>query len=72
MEFFNVCTKRTYESRGEQKTVWLTVGTLKILDDGKKFLELNMHPDTSFYIFDQKKKETTTKSDSVNDVDWDK
>lgn len=55
--YFSVCTKRTYEKQGETKTIWLNCGTLKVLDDGKKFLELSMFPNTSFYIFEQKKKE---------------
>lgn len=58
MTFKNICTKRTWEKDGKEKTKWFVVGTLKITDDGKSFIELNMFPNTPFYIFDQEKKET--------------
>ena len=58
MKFMNVCTKRVYKGRdGQEKTNWLTVGTMRITDDGKTFLELNMFPNTPLYVFEQKKKE---------------
>jgi len=56
MQYFNICTKRTYEVGGEKKVKWLKCGTLKILGDGKKFIELTMFPNTSFYVFEQKQK----------------
>ena len=60
MTYFDVCTKKTYKKKdGEEKTVWLKVGTFKTTDDGKRFLELNMFPTTSFYIFEQKKEESS-------------
>lgn len=55
--FEDIMTRREYEKDGEKKSVWLKCGTLKTLDNGKKFIELNMFPDTSFYVFEQKKKE---------------
>ena len=62
MVYFNICTKRTYTDKktGKEKAVWLPVGTLKKLDDGKMFLELNMHPGVGFYIFEQKPKEESS------------
>lgn len=57
MKFYDICTKRTYEKDGVEKAVWMNCGKLKELDDGKKFIELSMFPDTSFYIFEQKPKE---------------
>lgn len=50
----NVCTKKTYLKNGEEKTLWLNVGSFKTTDDGKRFLELNMFPNTPFYIFERK------------------
>lgn len=50
----NVCTKRTYTQNGEQKSVWFNVGTLKTMDDGKRYLELNIFPNTPFYVFERK------------------
>lgn len=58
MKFEDICTKKTYESKGEQKTSWLKCGTLKTTDDGKRFIELNHLPGITFFIFEQKKKET--------------
>ena len=60
MKIENVCTKKTYEKNGETKAIWLQVGTFKTLDDGKRFLELNMFPQTSFYIFERKEKDQST------------
>ncbi len=57
MIYKNIVTKRTYEQNGETKTKWLRVGTLKETDEGKTFIELNMFPDTSFYVFEQKSKD---------------
>lgn len=57
MKIENVCTVKRYEKNGEKKTIWLPVGRLKTLDNGKKFLELCMFPDTDFYVFEDKKKE---------------
>lgn len=59
MKFYNICTKKTFTKKdGTEKTNWLPVGTLRETADGKKFLELNMFPDTSFYVFEPKQKET--------------
>ena len=52
MKIKNVFTKKTYEKDGAPKTVWLRVGSLKTLDDGKQFIELNFFPETSFYVFE--------------------
>jgi hypothetical protein len=60
MKKFNLNTKRTYTGRdGVEKTQWLTVGTLTQFDTerGGMALELNMFPDTRFYVFEQKPRE---------------
>lgn len=60
MEFRNVCTKNTYTTKdGKENTRWLQCGTLKIIDKEKLFLELNMFPGTTFYVFKKKEKEVT-------------
>lgn len=56
MIFKDIVTKRTYTSKGEEKTQWLNVGTYKKTDDGKEFIELNMYPNTPFYLFEKKDK----------------
>ena len=58
MKFFNVCSKRVWKGKdGKENVKWLNCGTLKIMDDGKTFLELNMFPGTPFYCFPPKEKE---------------
>ncbi len=58
MIFKNICTKKEYTtSSGEKKVAWLNCGTLKTTDDGKQFIELNMFPGQTFFIFEQKTKE---------------
>lgn len=58
MKFQDICTKKEYEVNGEKKVKWFTVGTLKTTESGKQFLELNMFPDSPFYVFDQKERVT--------------
>jgi len=57
MIFKDIVTKRTYTQNGQEKTIWLNVGTMRTSDDGKEFIELNMFPNTPFYVFDKKPKE---------------
>lgn len=61
MKYKDILTKRTYKVNGEDKTVWLNVGTARITDDGKEYLELNMFPNTPFYVFEKQAKEQTPK-----------
>ena len=57
MKYYDICTKKEYEQNGEKKVVWLKCGTLKETDEGKKFIELNQAPDTTFFVFEPKAKE---------------
>ncbi len=57
MDYFDICTKKTYMKDGVEKAIWMKCGTLKQLDDGKQFVELSMFPNTSFYVFEQKAKD---------------
>lgn len=60
MIYKDICTKRTFVQKdGTEKTTWLKCGTLREMDNGNQFIELNMLPNTSFYVFEQKKKEVT-------------
>ena len=54
MKYQDIVAKRTYTVNGEEKVKWLNVGTLRTTDDGKQFVEINLLPDTSLYVFDQK------------------
>lgn len=57
MVYKDICSKREYEKDGKTKAKWFKVGTLKVTDEGKEFIELNMFPNTPFYVFEQKAKE---------------
>ena len=58
MTYKNICTKKEWtNAAGEKKARWYVVGTLKESDDGKQFIELNMFPNTPFYVFAPKSKE---------------
>ena len=57
MKYQDLCTKRTYEVNGEEKTKWFNIGTLKTTDTGKQFIEINILPDTDIFVFDRKEKE---------------
>ena len=56
MDYKDICTKREYEQNGEKKAKWFKVGTLKTTDEGKMFIELNLLPNTSLYVFEQRDK----------------
>ena len=53
MQLLNICTKKDYETNGEQKTKWYKVGYLKIADSGKRYIKLFHQPLTEFFVFDQ-------------------
>lgn len=57
MKIYDICVKKTYIKDGIEKSTWPKVGVLKEIDENKKFVELNMFPATSFYVFEQKPKE---------------
>lgn len=56
MRKFNINSKKVYTKNGEEKTVWLPVGTLTEFDDGFG-IELNFLPDTKLFVFEQKPKD---------------
>ena len=58
MEFKNICTRKQYEKDGTTVTKWLNCGTLRINNDGKMFIEMNDRPETTFYVFDKKEKDS--------------
>ena len=58
MTYKDICSKQVYCTKNnEEKTRWLKVGTLKETGDGKQFIELNIAPNTPFYVFARKEKE---------------
>ena len=56
MKIYSLCTKKEYESQGQKKVAWLPVGTLRQVDEGKMFIELNMTPNQTIYVFEPKPK----------------
>ena len=57
MKRFNINTKKVYQKDGEEKVAWNKVGSLVYFpaDGDKKAgfkLELNMFPDTAFFVFE--------------------
>lgn len=57
MKYFDICSKHTYTDKENQtKNKWFKVGTLKEMDDGKRFITLNLVPNESFYVFEQEAK----------------
>jgi len=59
MKIYTVGTPKSYEQNGEQKTFWHNVGTVRFLDNGKAFLELNMFPNQTFILNELKPKENS-------------
>lgn len=57
MDYFNICTKKQYESNGQTKTKWLNCGTLRKNNDGKMFIELNHMLDVTLFVFEQKQED---------------
>ncbi|MEO8087533.1 MAG: hypothetical protein ABI763_11970 [Bacteroidota bacterium] len=53
MQLFNICTKKDFETNGEQKTKWYKVGLMKIADSGRKYIKLFQQPQTEFFVFDK-------------------
>jgi hypothetical protein len=51
MPLYPVRTRQFYEKNGEKKMKWFTVGFLKETEAGKKYLHLNMFPQTEFFVF---------------------
>lgn len=64
MKKYNITTVKSYEKNGEQKKFYPNVGTLTKFDATNDkpegfILELNMFPDTKFFVFEEKPKEET-------------
>jgi len=56
MRQFNINTPKQFEVNGEQKTSWLPVGSMRILDNGQIFIQMNQTPDTTFMAFEREEK----------------
>ena len=69
MKFLDICTRKTYKKDGEEKVTWLKCGTMRVNDEGKQFIQLNHLPDTTFFVFEPKKKESSSVQ-TPNDIQW--
>jgi hypothetical protein len=63
MKKYDIVVPKKYEKDGEEKTAWKNVGTMTYFEprenrDGGFVLELNMFPETTFKVFEQKPKDT--------------
>lgn len=58
MKIYNITIPRKYTHKGEEKTKWNTVGRLVHFpasgDKEEGYRELDMFPDTNFYVFEAK------------------
>jgi len=63
----DIVTKKTYTKDGVEKTQWLNIGSLKVTDDGKEYIDLNMFPNTPIYVFERKPKEEVKSNTPVVD-----
>lgn len=73
MKRHNIVTKRTYKKGEEDKTLWVNCGNLVHFEaSGTKpdsfILELNMFPDTKFYVFEQKPRGSAQASNSDDEI----
>lgn len=69
MKRFDVVVPNKYTKNGEEKTAWKNVGTLVKFDATNDkpegfLLELNMFPETTFKVFEQKEKTATATTNS--------
>ncbi len=60
---YDIVIPKKYEKDGEEKTAWKNVGTLVRFPATEEkqegyILELNMFPDTTFKVFEQKPRDT--------------
>lgn len=54
MQLLNICAKKTYQTQGEEKSIWYKIGVLKISDNNRMYIRLFMHPNTEFFVLENK------------------
>lgn len=64
MKFFNVLTKQQFNNGEELVVLWHKVGIIKMTKNGAMFLQMFHQPQTDYYIFEPKEKE----SDALPDI----
>lgn len=58
MKLYNIVRAKKYESQGQEKTIWLQVGSMRVNDKGNIFIEMN-HSGQVYNVFPVKPKEPT-------------
>ncbi len=53
MKVFNICAKRKYIKDGKLEIKYYKVGTLKVREDGQRFLLLFQQPQVQYCVFEQ-------------------
>ena len=56
MKKYTINTAKKYTKDGVEKTQWNNVGRLVEFKEGEFALELNMFPDTKYFVFEDKPK----------------
>jgi hypothetical protein len=70
MKIQNIVSRKTYIKDGQEKATWPICGTLRTNDAGKSFIELNMFPGQTFYVFDQKPRNEAPAGNTPEDIKW--
>ncbi len=73
---YNIVVPKKYEKDGEEKTAWQNVGKLvRFPASGEKsegyIMELNMFPNVTFKIFEEKPREERPAAKSAAETAWD-
>ncbi len=61
----DLCIRETYNKNGEEKTSWNKIGILIDGKEGKQYIKLFHIPGVLISVFEQKAKDKTTESKSV-------
>ena len=69
MKKFTINTAKKYKKDGQEKTQWNRVGTLVEFKEGEFALELNMFPDTKYFVFEDKPKDSTETNTASTNTD---
>lgn len=69
MTYLKVCSKKHILQKGEEKTIWFQVGTMRITEKGTKFLTLFQQPNTEFHVFDMEEKEHELYPDDLPSIE---
>ncbi|MGYP000900469590 len=54
MQLLNICAKKTFQTQGGEKSIWYKIGVLKISDNNRMYIRLFMHPNTEFFVLENK------------------